>query len=460
MRKQRHRGPARPGGPIGESPSRAGFSLMEVLVSLAVMMVVTLAGLTLVDTGQRVMTAQTAISELQNNQRVVHQQVIRMLGMAGVGGLPEGIDPSLGGVGTAGVFPHGLALGVINNVGPETHIGDDATPLIVEGSDVLTLRGVFSTPAYLIDPQVPLALDADGRVSLVISSEVEIGVRQDLESLRRELAAATAAGAERPEAFIVRDRYNPGAYAVLELDPAATVPGDPGDPTLTIGLILSSNSGDQQYADEYGRMILGTSLLQGAGGAQVTLPDDTEVQLPRVIGSIGLLEEHRFYVRQAWEVSGDPTSRSRPVLSRIRFYPGTGAVHPEGSVDIADDVLDLQVALGVDLPPVDGRIADGFDADGLAVSEDLDEVLYNHPDDDDGLSPPPGSRAWAIPAAKVAFARVTTVVQAARPDRAFEGARLGVLEDHDLTASTYNDDPHRKVRKHTLRTLVELRNLP
>ncbi len=436
-----------------------GFSLMELVVTMAVLAVVTLAGLTLVDIGQRVTHSQTAIAELQNNQRVAQQELVGMLAMAGVGGLPEGIDPSLGGTDTAGVFPRGLALAVANNVGAGVHVGGDSTPAVVEGSDVLTLRGVFETPALFIEPQQPLVLDEDGRVSVVVSSAVDVGVSQDLEGLRRELEKATAAGTVRPEAFIVRDRYNPGAYAVLELDPQATEPGDSGDPTLTVGLILSSDAGKQQYADEYGRMILGTTLLQGAGGAQVTLPDDTEVQLPRVIGSIGLLEEYRFYVREEWEISGDAGTRPAPVLARARFYPGTGVEHPEGQVDVSDDVVDLQVALGVDLPPVDGRIADGFDAAGLAVSRDRDEILYNHPDDNDGLSLG-GVRAWAVPAARIGFARVTTVVQAGRPDRGFAGIRVGILEDHDLSASVFNQDPNNKVRKRSLRTDVELRNLP
>ncbi len=445
--------------PMRKHPS-GGFSLMELVVTMGVLAVVTMAGLTLVDTSQKVTHSQTGIAELQNNQRVAQQELVRMLAMAGIGGLSEGIEPSLGGPGTSGVFPDGLALALANNVAADSHVGDPSTPQVVEGSDVLTLRGVFHTPALLIAPQQPLALDGDGRVSLTVSSTVDIGVSQDLEKLRHQLELAIAAGDQRPEAFIVRDRYNPGAFAVLELEPAATDPGDPGDPELTVGLILSSDSSNQQFADEYGRMILGTTLLQGAGGDQVTLPDGTEVQLPGGVGTIGLHEEHRYYAREEWEVSGNPIGRPAPALSRIRFYPGTGVMHPEGSIDISDDVIDLQVALGVDLPPVDGRIADGIDAGGVAVTWDLDEVLYNHPDDDDGLSPLPGSRVWAVPEAKIAFARVTTVVQAARPDRSFEGDALGVFEDHDLADSIFNQDANRKVRKHSLRTYVELRNLP
>ena len=447
-------------GSVRRRNGEQGFSLLELVVAMGVLMVVAAAGLTLVDAGQKATSVQSGIAELQNNQRVAQEEVARMLAMAGIGGLPESIDPDLGGANTTGVFPNGLAVAVANNVGADSHVGDSTTPRVIEGSDVLTLRGVFSAPAFFIEPQLPLVLDENGRFSIEVRSAVDVGVRQNLEPFRRVLKEATAAGATRPEAFIVRDRYNPGAFAVLELDPAHTHPGDPGDPALTIGLILSSDSGLQMFADEYGRMILGTTLLQGAGGSSVTLPDGTSVQLPRMIGSIGLLEEYRFYLREEWEVSGVPGGRLAPMLSRMRFYPGTQVAHPEGSIDVAADIIDLQVALGVDWPPLDGRIADGFDADGLAVNRDLDEVLYNHPDDDDGLSPAPGSRQWAVPAAKVAFARVSTVVQSARPDRSFEGISLGSLEDHDLSASIFNQNANLKVRKQSLQTTVELRNLP
>ncbi len=442
----------------GSGFAHQGFSLLELVVTLGVISVVMLAALSMLDSGTELTRSQSDIAGLQNNQRVAQQEMVRMLRMAGIGGLPEGLDPALGGTSTVGVFPDGLAVAVTNNVAASSHIGDLTTPQVVEGSDVLTLRGVFSTPLFFIEPQLPVALDGNGRMSVVLQTAPEVGVTQNLEALRQQLNSAINASPPRPEAFIARDRFNPGAFAVLELDPTTTAPGDTGDPSMTIGLILSSNDADQTYADEYGRMILGTTLLQGSGGTRITLPEGGSVQLPRVIGSIGLLEEYRFYVRREWDISGDPTSRPRAVLSRARFYPGTGVMHPSGSIDVSDGVLDLQVALGVDLPPTDGRVADGFDASGLAASPDPDEVLYNHPDDDGGLTPPPGARTWAVLSAQVLFARLSTVVQAARPDRKFEGRDLGTVEDHDLSPSVFNSESNLKTRKRHLQTIVKLRN--
>ena len=441
--------------PPAAPSAAAGFSLLEVVVSLGIVAIVISGALTLVDSGNRITRSQTGVSDLQNNQRVAQQEILRMLNMTGIGGLPEGIDPSRGGPTTAGVFPDGLALALTNNVGPNANIGDLTTPLVVDGTDVLTLRGVFSTPVYFIEPQQPLN---PGSITVVLQQAPEIGVTQDLEILREVLTDAIAATPPRPEAFILRDRFNSGAYAIYELDPTQTAPGSAGDTSLTIGLILSTDDADQTYADEYGRMILGTSLLQGSGGTSMILPEGQSVQLPRVAGSIGLLEEYRFYVRQEYEVSGDPATRLKPVLSRARFYPGTDDLHPDGSIDVSDGILDLQIALGVDLPPNDGRVADGFDAAGLAVTEDEDEVLYNHEDDDDGLLPLPGTRTWAVLDAQVVFARVTTVAQAPLADRDFAGREVGVFEDHDLSDSTFNNDDNVKVRKRSLQTVMKLRN--
>ena len=461
--------PPEPNGATQRPPrADAGFSLVELMVTFTIVTVVLIAALNLVDSGSRITRTQTDISELQNNLRVSQQEMIRMLEMTGIGGMPEGIDPSLWDNSTDGVFPDGLALAVTNDVPALTNIdGDPTSPLVVPGTDILTVRGVFSTPVYFLEPQQTLTPDGDGKVTVTIQQAPEAGVVQDLESLRQVLNEAVTDTPPRPEAFILRDRFNPGAYAVMELDPAATQPGATGDASLTVGLILGSDDTNQEYADEYGRMLLGTSLLQGSGGTQVTLPDSTSVQLPRSIGAIGLLEEYRFYVRQEWSVSGDPTTSEKPILTRTRFYPGTDDIYPDGSVDVSDGVVDLQVALGVDLPagaglPPDGRVADGVSAAGLAVDLELDEVLYNHPDDDDGLGDGgggPQTLDWAVLDAQVLFARISAVVQAPRPDRDFEGKDVGTIEDHDLSMSNVNSDANRKIRKRHLQTIVMLRNL-
>ncbi len=377
-----------------------------------------------------------------------------MLSMAGIGGLPEGIDPRVAeteGIGSGGVFPTGLALAVDNNVDPGTDLGDADEPLpVVPGTDVLTLRGVFSTPVYYVEPQQPLTLDAAGKVTLTLSSAVDIGLTQDLDPLREALSA----GGPRPEAFVVYDRYYPAAFAVLEWVAGESSLGPAGSGSMTLVLSLGSGA---TYEEPYGRMVLGTALVQGAGGQTWPVPGaGYRIQLPKNVGAIGLLEEFRFFVRQERQVPDLPASRRTPTLTRARFYPNTGKLHPEGSLDVADDVVDFQLALAVDQAPVDGRILEG------GADADDDEVLYNAVGDDDGLGAIAAS-PWADPESRLLFVRFTTVVQSDRPDRDYAGAVIEVVEDHDYSGappSIFNSGGYAKLRKRLLSTVVETRNLP
>lgn len=433
--------------------SAGGFSLTEVLVTLIVMAVVVVGALTFFDLSARLARTEVQVAGIQSTQRVAQHELARMAAMAGVGGLPEGVAPAAAqaaGIGAAGVFPNGLAVAVANNVAAGTDLGGGGGPLpVVAGTDVLTLRGVFTTPVYHLEPQVPLALGpGTGEMTVDLRADVDVGVTQDLDPLRRALATNPA----RPEALVVYDRYNPDAFAVLELAAGISAFGSPGDPSMTIGLSLGSGA---TYGDEYGQMALGTTLLPGSAGQAWTLPGGVTVQLPKEIGAIGLLEEYRFFVRQEREVPGLAASRLAPVLARARFYPGTGVLHPEGALDLADNVIDLQVALAVDQAPVDGQILD------VGLAADDDEILYNFPGDDDGLGAI-GASIWAQPDSRLLFLRISTVVQGDRPDPAFVGAVIDVVEDHDYTAaaSIFNTGNYTKIRKRLLQTVAETRNLP
>lgn len=442
------------------SPQKSGpggFTLMEMLIALALFSVVLIAILTFFDASNRLARTQVALAEMQSSQRIGQQEMVHMVGMAGIGGLPEGLTPAVAAAnpGVGGVFPSGLALSVRNNVAADSHVGDDDSPLVITGSDVLTLRGVFSTEVLMIEPMQSLVLDGNGDTTLTVQEYVDLGVSQSLDDLRAELSKG------REEALIVYDRYNPGAYAVLQYDPAASSLGSPGDPSMTIGLTLSSSAA---YADEYGTLTLGTTLLAGSGGVTWDLTGSgITIQLPKNVGAIGLLEEYRFYVREEHEVPGDDTSRLKPVLTQARFFPHSDDAYPDGTwthiesaIDLAENIIDLQVTLGVDQGPNDGGVVD------IGAAADDDEVLFNYPGDDDGLGSPSTS-PWADPASKLFFTRVTTVAQSFRPDPKFPGVILGAVEDHDYSAlpvSVFNSATYTPFRKRMLQTIVEMRNLP
>ena len=85
-----------------------------------------------------------------------------------------------------------------------------------------------------------------------------------------------------------------------------------------------------------------------------------------------MLEEYRYYVRREYAISGDKTSDLAPKLSRARVYLGTQAVWDDQEenwqADVADNVFDFQVALGLDTPAKDP--AAGACAAGTIESDD------------------------------------------------------------------------------------------
>src|SRR5262249_48783670 len=88
----------------------------------------------------------------------------------------------------------------------------------------------------------------------------------------------------------------------------------------------------------------------------------------------GILAAYRYYVREVHATPSDLTSELNPLLSRARFYAGTDNPWDDDNAnlyqDIADGVLDLQIALGFDLN--NDKIA----TDASAAN---DEWLFNAP---------------------------------------------------------------------------------
>jgi hypothetical protein len=224
---------------------------------------------------------------------------------------------------------------------------------------------------------------------------------------------------------------------------------------MTLMLSLGSTA---THEEAYGRLTLGTAQVQGGGGQRWAVPGaGIQVQLPKRVSAIGLLEEYKFFIRPERAVPGRAQSRLVPTLSRARYYPGSGSLHPDGVIDLASDIVDLQVALAVDTVPTDGQILE------IGAAPDDDEILFNYPGDTDGLSAVMTSR-WADPDANLLFVRLSTVAQSDRPDREFPGATIDIVEDHDYRSevppSVFNSFNYSKLRKRLLQTIVEVRNLP
>ncbi len=494
-------------GAYGAASGQAGFSLVELLVTVIILAEVLVGLLIIFDSSSQLARAQTHVAELQQSLRVGQAELTRFTRMTGLGGLPilPLTEPARNRYGT---FPAaGPAVSVFNNVEEKTIVqlldpsalaGTD--DVILPGSDVLLLRGVFSTPMFYLDP--PLKIDGDwitnpgdpsnqlvGTVILPASSRITgrswWDYPQEITSLASRLTDAKTD--LEPLALLLRDTLNPNAYVVAAFDYANTSLADltpsqcpnvvvhPDLAVEHIPLCIEFDvvlDPDQDTATgpgtAYADLTAGTGLESGGQELVVDNATSFSVSMPSNIGSIGLLEEYRLYVRAEWEVPGQFDTRLTPVLARGEFLPGTNTQIDR--VDIADNVLDLQIAVGADADSV-GAVGYGEITDnGIAA----DEVLFNSVDDtaSDGTIDPSAEAAgssemkdWDDPDLQFHFLRINTLVQARFPDPKHRAPIINLIEDYDRGATfevesishTFNGEL--QYRRRWLQTVVELRNL-
>ena len=404
-----------------------GFTVVEMVVSLLVTIVLILGVLALFDFANRLSRVQTNVSDMQQSMRVSLQSAVRMVRMAGRGGLP------------LGTLPAGLGLAVQNNVPAGTLIGGALTPPVLEGTDILTVRGVLSNSIWQINSANPASFTlAAGPTSgtVVIGAATPTGILHDREVLR------TAVNNGVPEALVLVSPRDAAIYAVVELNPATSNVSGTGD--WTIGFRITGGTHTASYLP-----------LSSGGGWNAALTN---------VAFVGLLEEYRFYVRD--ERTGTDTG---PRFSRARVFPGTQAPHrtengpllkpeehPSWTQDIADNILDLQVAFGFDTAQGGGAMTDdegdAGDDDRIFESADGrdDDWLYN---DTQAFNP----MAWN--GRQLYFVRLSVLARTDRRDPQYQSSRVTRIEDHNLTAAAVNQRTERMYRRRLLQTVIDMRNL-
>jgi len=419
-----------------------GFTLIELLVALAVTVVVVLGILLLFDFNNKLTRVQTNVADMQQSERIAQYDMVRMARMPGRGGMPL----------TAGApLPAGSGISVLNNAPAGTNLiaGDAGSPKILAGTDVLTLRGAFSTPIYevayanpvsftLSGPGTPTPSTATGG-TVAICNLSPTGATQDLTALTALIDLA-ASGKVRKEALILVSPISDTIYSIVALDPTTSTKTAASCATGGITLAFDCDPADptvSKYRALYPAPV---------GSLHSSL---TNVVL------VGLLEEYRFYVREDHEISGDATSALTPVLSRARFYPGTDQPYAADTSnlkqDIADGIVDLQIAFGIDAN------GDGQLAEDLATPA-TDEWQGNAAAD------------TALTGGLKAI-RISTLARTNRRDHDFLAPVLAGVEDH-VYSTTDIDDPvngydavnfkgsmARLYRRRVLQTIVNLRNL-
>jgi type II secretory pathway pseudopilin PulG len=405
------------------SSRQGGFTLVEVAVSLFVTVTVILGMLALFDFSNKLSRVQSNVADMQQSLRVGQYDMTRMVRMAGRGGLP------------VGNLPDGIAVEVRNNVADGDLIGGAGTPRILPGTDVLTVRGVFGTSIYQVNSANPAAFNllpsdtapVSGRLRL--ASATPTGIPQDLQPL------IDAVQEGRPEALVIVSPRDASTYAVVQLDPGNSDVTNPND--VTIGFLIAGGGHSPAY---------GTFSSSDPG---VYPPDLTNVAF------VGLVEEHRFYVREEFAVANDNRSDLVPKLARARVYPGTDEPWDEDAenwqMDIADNIIDLQIALGLDTP------AGGCMVETNEVTCSIVETADGR--NDDWLFNEQGATDPVALGASLHYVRVNTVARTDRRDWQYAAPPLVRVEDHDFATSRFNQTEDRMYRRRLLRTVVDMRNL-
>jgi type II secretory pathway pseudopilin PulG len=415
-----------------QSRGQRGFTLVEVTVSLIVTVVVLLGVLALFDFSNRLTRVQTNISDMQQSLRVAQSDSVRLIRMAGRGGLPVGNPPA------------GMAVAVQNNVTDGTTVGGGGTPEVVPGSDVLTVRGILSSSVYQINANAALDLKptpaAPVSGSLQLSNVAPSGVPQDL------TAIIDAVKKQRREGLVLVARQDPSIWAVVELDPANSNVSNPSN--VTVGFLISGGTHTSDYI----------KLTSSPGTYPTALTSAV---------SVGIVEEYRFYVRREYAVAGDKTSDLIPKLSRARVYPNTQAAwdgdNDNWKVDIADNIFDLQVALGFDTAAKDP--AAGACGSGTIASDDINCAIYESTDgetDDWMYNGEKNTDAALFANSDLYYIRLTTLARTDRRDKDYQAPVLARVEDNtykSVDTSVVNSTNERMYRRRLLRTVIDVRNL-
>ena len=415
----------------------AGFTLAEMIVALAVTSLLLLAVLATFDLNSRVARVQTNVADMQQSLRVAQDQIVRTVRMAGRGSLPlADADP----------FPQGVAIAVRNNVPDNQFLvaGDDMTR-ILPGTDVLTVRGVFGT-LYQINAASSVTYDdvANPKTgTLTVFNITPSGATQDLGPLKTAIADIAKG---KLEAILLAGAADDGIHGLVELI-AGTVETD--------RVVLTFAVTDGTRTGAYAKLSTGGSFPA------------TSLQN---VSFAGIVEEYRYYVREEHAVAADRSSELTPKLALARFYPGTdepygAAADPNKAAnarqDLADNILDLQVALGFD-STLGGRRLDDIDHVGnddqiLETADGTnDDWLFN------GSADKPEDAAWqGPPRPGLQYVRVTTVARTDRRDPQYQAPLLTRSEDHAYTTtdSATNTDNARMYRRRSLRTVIDVRNL-
>ncbi|HEY9420248.1 MAG TPA: prepilin-type N-terminal cleavage/methylation domain-containing protein [Thermoanaerobaculia bacterium] len=418
-------------GPFPIATARqAGFTLVEMIVSLAITALLLVGVLATFDLNSRITRVETHVADMQQSLRIAQDDIVRTVRMSGRGGLDL--------ADVANPLPQGVAISFRDNVADnQLMVATDPETRIVPGTDVLTVRGVLGT-LYQSNVAgsltlVPAANPTSGTLTLTDPSPG--GAAQDLTPLKTAIADGVA------EAILLVSTLDDTIHAVVELNPGASIVDDK---SVTLAFRISGSA----QADAYGKL--------SPGGA-----------FPAALQNVayaGILEEYRYYVREDHAIPNDRASDLTPKLVKARFFPGTDQPYRGQAInarlDLADNILDLQVAFGFNTPNLGNRAQD---SDYIGQDDQIAESANGVGDDwlFNATADQPTDAVWQnLPPE---YVRISTLARTDRrdPDPNYRSPLLPARIENRAYPATdpANSDTERKFRRRRLQTVIDLRNL-
>ena len=266
-----------------------GFTLIEVMVASAVFAIFMVGILNLLDTSTKISVVETELSDTQENVRFAAYHIMRTARMTGSAMMPmaanvAGTDTWLAG-----------SLDSDQSTNFTTPFGAVA---VVDGSDVLTLRGFFEVAPFFTD-RTDIVGPPD-RVE-VRESDSGIVINDNFDSVD----PATLEG----RGLFFSGKIDQNEYAVGQVSGGATMTGTAPNRTLAI------------------KFASGVSPWTGLNPTGVTIPPAFDSY------RVAVFDSYTYYVRPDF------------TLMRMRADDSAGGATPQ---PVAVNIGSLQVALGLD----------------------------------------------------------------------------------------------------------------
>jgi prepilin-type N-terminal cleavage/methylation domain-containing protein len=267
-----------------------GFTLIEIMVASAVFAIFMVGILNLLDTSTRISVVETELSDTQENVRFAAYHIMRTARMTGSAMMPMAAK-------VGGTTDTWLAGSLDSNQSTNFTTPFGAVE-VVDGSDVLTLRGFFEVAPFFIDR------------TDIVGSPAQVKVREfdGVRVINDNFDSVDAANLEGRGLFF-SGNIDQNEYAVGQVSGGATMTGSPGDRTLAIKF----DGGSSQW-----------TALNPPG---TTIPPTFNVY------RVGVMDSYTYYVRPDF------------TLMRMRADASGGGGTPQ---PVAVNIGSLQVALGMD----------------------------------------------------------------------------------------------------------------